>query len=205
MTVRALSTQAIYPFAKRIETPDESNNGYFLAPPTGVTVHYTADRDVDRVIRSLKQQNLNYHLLIDRDGKVIQSCYLDKACSHAGQAFWNGKSPNKTHVSISLVTWGHLTARNSDQVCFAWTGQQIESTDVAWRFAEPWDKATREQEAKLFELLCWFVDFFNISPEDICGHHECALPKGRKPDPGGVLSMTMQEYREALIARKKVT
>lgn len=201
---RAWALQSIYPFAKRIDTPDDSNNGYFLAPPSGVTVHYTADRDVERSIRSLKQQNLNYHLIIDRDGKVIQTCYLDKACSHAGPAFWNGKSPNKQHVSISLVSWGHLTVRNSDQACFAWTGQQVDLKDTVWRFGTAWDKATREQEAKLFELLCWFIDMFNISPLDICGHDECALPKGRKPDPGGILGMSMYDYREALKARKKV-
>lgn len=202
--VRAWPIQSIYPFSKRIDTPDDSNNGYFTAPPSGVTVHYTADRDVERTIRSLKQQKLNYHLIIDRDGKVVQSCYLDKACSHAGTAFWNEQRPNKQHIAIALASWGHLTARNSDQACFAWTGQQVDLQDVVWRFGKPWDKATREQEAKLFELLCWFIDFYSILPEDICGHDECALPRGRKPDPGGVLSMSMQEYRDALAARKKV-
>lgn len=196
---------AIYPFATRLIAPHEGAKEPFVdSQPGGVTVHYTADRNVKRVISSLKEKGYNYHLLIDRDGSVIQTGYLDKSVWHAGKAEWNGKSPNKEHASIALVSWGYLFEQ--DNGFFSWSGDQVSKMDAVKRGnnlqgehkkIRAWDAATMLQETKLLEVLSWFRAS-GISPADICGHDECALPAGRKEDPGGVLSMTMAEVRASL-------
>ena len=171
--------------------------------PKGVTVHYTADRIVERVIRSLAEKNLGYHIFIDRNGVITQSALFDRSLNHAGDALWNGQSPNRSHIAVSLVTWGELKYEKG--VGFkAWNGKPIIQDEVRSRpsggmftKARYWDRCTpaQEQSLKVFLLFCMVN---GISADDVCGHDECAIPKGRKSDPGGVLSMTMGELRETL-------
>lgn len=195
--------EAIYPFASKIVSPTQGSQGSFFKGPSGVTIHYTADRNVDRAIQALKDRNFSYHLIIDRDGSVIQTCYFDKMTFHAGNAKWNDRSPNHEHLSVALVSWGYLT--QEEKRFLAWNATEIPENEVAVRKgnlmtqgkAQPWDKATDVQEEKLLTVLSWFCAN-GILVEDICGHDECALPAGRKSDPGGVLSMTMNQLRDKL-------
>lgn len=194
---------ALYPKVARILSPFGATQGAFPAKvPEGVTVHFAADRDLARVVKSLRQNNLAYHLLIDRAGGVHQMAPFTHRVAHAGPAMWNGKSPNQKHAAVSLLSWGPLT-RDAQGDAVSWAHQVVPPVDVVSRYGNLdkklhlWDKASREQEDALAEVLRWFMAF-GIKPEDICGHDECALPKGRKDDPGGVLPMTMPELRRAL-------
>jgi N-acetyl-anhydromuramyl-L-alanine amidase AmpD len=163
----------------------------------GVTLHYTADRLVWRVLSSLNDRKLGYHFLIERNGDVIQTAKLSRTVSHAGRAEWRGHSPNDSHIAISLVSWGHLNHKHK-----SWTGEYVNGDEVEIRRAlngsyVPWDVATKEQESALWELLKWLVSK-GIDSEHICGHDECCIPPGRKVDPGGVVSMPMVAIRKRL-------
>lgn len=194
--------QPIYPFASSIVRNNRHYVGKFLhGKAEGVTVHYTADRELNRTIKSLADKDCSYHLIIERDGKVVQTCYLDQATYHAGFAQWNGKSPNKQHVSVALMSWGYLKEQDGNKV--SWAKKIVPDEESALRpnnidgATKYWDKATEAQEKKLLEVLRWFVAS-GIPIADICGHDECALPAGRKEDPGGVLSVSMKELRGLL-------
>lgn len=179
----------IYPAVKRIYTPETPGVGPFaVGRPLGVTVHYTASGGVDSALTE-EQKGLGYHGLIDRDGSFIQTCYFDLRVNHAGKAVWNGKSPNATHLAIAIVSWGIL-----DDEGKTYTKKQLEPEDIAEYNGKKWHKATAQQEKTLKEFLAWTVAC-GILPSEICGHDDCALPPGRKVDPGGILSFRLSDIR----------
>ena len=163
---------------------------FWPALPTGITVHYTADGDIDRVKREMESRKVGYHFVIDRDGSIHQTASLAKSVNHAGNAKWNGQSPNRTHIAVSLVSWGLLIDENK-----AWNGSAVHGVK---RKGQWWDPATSAQEKALFVLLRGLMTDFQISAANICGHDECALPPGRKVDPGCIMTLTMPELRKAL-------
>jgi len=194
----------IYPFVGRIEEPGLGlKNSFGSSGPQGITIHYTADRDISRVFRELKKNNLRYHLIIDRDGMVTQTAYLNNAVSHAGNASWLGVSPNRRHVAIALVSWGWLTESKEDGSLSSWSGEPVDSLDAEYRKDNIdgkmwwWDKATDKQVTMLEHVCLWFIAL-GIDPQNIAGHDEAALPLGRKYDPGGVLPTSMREFRKKL-------
>lgn len=161
----------------------------------GITIHYSGDRDVNRVIASLNEKKLGYHILIDRDGSVIQTCFFNQRVNHAGKAIWNNASPNRKHIAICLMSWGKL-----DDSGTSWSGQKINDSDVVERkdlFGNTfkWDKCTDIQESRLKEIIGW-LSAFGIPYSSVCGHDECAIPPGRKQDPGGVLSFPVDDFRK---------
>lgn len=189
----------IYPLVTSIYRPTELGRGPFeKGCPTGVTVHHTADRDLDRVRNVAMDSHVGYHLLIDREGLVHQTTYMDRMVAHAGNAVWRGKSPNREHIAISLLSWGRL--KNKDHT---WTDKILPAEEIEVRAGNlddvraPWDAATPVQEKCLIDVLKWFVSC-GLDPDYICGHDECALPRGRKDDPGGVLSLKMSGIRSLL-------
>ncbi len=191
----------LYPMVRSVFRPTALGRGPFEGGSArGVTVHHAADRDLNRVQTEGATTRIGYHLVIDRDGFVHQTTYMDQMVAHAGEAIWNGLSPNRAHVAVSLLSWGRLTKTDGSSDLVAWDGATVHPEEAAMRQGNLspelawWDAATPAQEEALFNLLRWFVAC-GIDPANICGHDECALPVGRKDDPGGVLSMTMQAVR----------
>jgi N-acetyl-anhydromuramyl-L-alanine amidase AmpD len=189
----------LYPGMKQLVDPLSMSTGKMEA--VGVTVHYLAEVTVASALKSLRAEGLGYHVIIDRDGKIFQTCYFSHSVAHAGVAKWNGKSPNRCHVAVAVASWGAVGLKNGK--FYSWAGHEIPASEVARRRGNRgkdlyhWHAATAGQEASLMMFLRWAVSK-GIKPEDICGHDECAIPEGRKADPGGVISMTMGELREVL-------
>ncbi len=192
----------VYPFVNKVIDPHVPAIGKFAnGMPTGVSIHYSADRDLNRTIRTLKARNLGYHLIIDRDGTIVQTCYLDSRCSHAGPSIWNGLSCNRYHVAICVLSWGEV--KKKPEGFLAWNSAQVPAKDVVYRpfniggSKGYWDAATDAQEKSLIDVLRWFL-MQGISYSAICGHDEAASPPGRKIDPGGVIRWNMDELRAML-------
>lgn len=189
----------IYPLVNSVYEPSAYTNGkWFIGKrPMGVTVHYTADRDLVRLRRSLKEQKLGYHIIIGTDGKPCQLAYLDAQVSHAGNAMWREHSPNRWHAAVSVASWGKL-----DKDGRAWNGELVPKENVVRRKGRDgklayWDAINLAQQETLVNVLSWFCAM-GVPAANICGHDECAVPFGRKVDPGGVLPWTMEELRGAL-------
>lgn len=166
----------------------------------GVTIHYTADRDVARTWRSLMEKKLGYHMIIDREGRVHQGAYLSHKVNHAGVAAWEGYSPNMSHIAIAVANWGRLSVDGK-----IWTGKQLPAGE--WKPGstklDAWDKATPAQEAALLTVCTWLMENFELKPSSFCGHDECCIPKGRKVDPGEIFSFSMPDLRSKLDAATK--
>ena len=188
-----------YPGASEIRDPEKDLTGKFAqGDPSGITIHYSATRSTSSTINALAERHLKYHLLITRDGRIVQIARLDHRVDHAGKASWLGKSPNKSHWAICLLAWGKLDYQGK-----AWTGAVIPRQETRYRDGHLWDMATTEQEAALGLFLRWAVGSYGIVPGAICGHNECCIPLGRKADPGGILSFSMPKLRESLSLLQK--
>jgi len=168
----------------------------FKNGPMGVTIHYTAGRNLMSSLDALRASGNAYHLLIDREGGVYQLMGFEAALWHSGRALWQGLSPNRSHLAVALLSWGKLT-KIKDGAYVNWLGVAVPKGDVVERMSGCWDAATQAQEEALMGFLTWAV-YKGIDPKNICGHDECAIPRGRKVDPGGVLSVSMPVIREAL-------
>jgi N-acetyl-anhydromuramyl-L-alanine amidase AmpD len=175
--------------------------------PSGVTIHYTGGRSLQGAVDALKAASLNYHIIIDREGKIVQTAYLRWRVYHAGKAMWNGQSPNQTHAAVAVLSYGELEQahnQHGDPILVSWAGSTVKFDQAAHRPDNSklgdmswWDKCTPVQEHSLVSVLEWFIGC-GISPDNVSGHDESALPDGRKRDPGGVLSFTMSELRDRL-------
>ena len=182
--------KSIWENADKLHDLDRLGTTFWPVVPTGITIHYTADENMDRVKREMNMNGIGYHFIIDRDGSLHQTAHLLKAVNHAGKAMWNGQSPNRTHIAIAFISWGLL---NSDG--FAWNGSKAVGVK---RMGHLWDAASQAQEMRLSTLVRQLMQEFSISAANVCGHDECALPKGRKSDPGGSLKLSMIDFRKAI-------
>lgn len=183
-----------------LDIKNQKGRAYRNAKPEGITIHYSAGVRLEGTINALEARSLGYHLIIERDGSVVQLTTLSKAVAHAGKAVWNGQSPNQQHLAVCLMSWGWLTSK--DESYQSWTKAFINPDDVS---RSPdiignqtyWHLATIAQMQSL-EAICLWGMSQGIEVENICGHDEAALPKGRKVDPGGILGCTLQEFRQLL-------
>lgn len=201
-----LKIPAIYPDAIQHD-PDLTPGDFFAGggQPQGIVIHYTADRDLDRVMRTLREKKEAYHLIVDRDGGVHQMAYLTTRVDHAGKSKWREHRPNQTFLGIAAVSWGKLDFDAKTDRLFSWAKTEVsmaEAIPAPYFDRDPdqkefWDSVTGEQMNALADVLIWFAER-GILLENICGHDECALPPGRKIDPGGIFQFSMHDLREAL-------
>lgn len=192
-----------YPHRAGTVSFDETAKGIFPGgKPVGVIIHYSADATLAQTVASLTKESLGYHLIIERDGKVYQMASLNRSLWHAGRAVWNGLSPNLSFLAIAIVSWGLVIKRKDEfrshsglKIRFDEVSQRPNNIDGQVGY---WHKATDPQIESLYKALHFFKDDLKINPDFICGHDECALPRGRKIDPGGVLPFSMSDLRKEI-------
>ena len=175
-----------------------------LAPlfPVGITLHYTAGVGLQSIISSLREKKLGYHLIITKDGVAYQCSEFNFKLNHAGKAMWNHSSPNQSHIAVALESWGWVTQLTSGSF-HSWSGKDLNVSDLRFKNGKWWDAATKPQEDSLLEFLRWALEN-GIEAENICGHDEAAIPKGRKEDPGGTLTVDTPTLRKILSVKKGI-
>ena len=183
----------LYPKAYVFKEVIEEGNDKLA--PKGITIHYSAGASAESSIEYLRTTDLRYHFIIARSGKIYQMVSLDGSISHAGQAEWNGLSPNESHVAICIASWGRLSKMGDTYR--TWTKKPLGLSQVAYREGvngkhDFWERATEGQESSLVDLVYWLCKNLSILPENICGHDEST---SRKIDPGGILSFSMERLR----------
>ena len=124
---------------------------------TGLTIHSTANRTLEGVINWFNNPNaqVSAHYSIGKDGKIVQHVHDRDRAWHAGRSMWKGRpSCNDYCLGIELVNLND--------------GR------------DPYPEAQHQANVELCAYLC---ATYNISPDDIMGHFQIALPAGRKTDP----------------------
>lgn len=122
-----------------------------------VIIHYT-DLDLNDSLKHLAdpRTEAGTHLIIGRDGRLLQLVPLAKRAWHAGRSCLFGRPDvNSSSIGIDLVFQPEV---------------HDDYTDVQYEILN-----------KVLQLL---MGLYPISPYRITGHEQVALPPGRKLDPG---------------------
>jgi N-acetyl-anhydromuramyl-L-alanine amidase AmpD len=140
---------------------------------TGIVIHSTANSSLDRVVDWFNNPSaqVSAHYTIGKDGQIVQHVQDMHRAWHAGRSVWKGREGcNDYTLGIELV---NLNDGN--------------------------DTYPEAQHRANVALCVYLVDKYNISPDDIMGHLDIALPPGRKSDPRGYsLDRLRKEVAEIL-------
>jgi N-acetyl-anhydromuramyl-L-alanine amidase AmpD len=183
--------------------------------PEGAIVHFTAGRfekglqsAIDTIEYGASQGFAYWAIAID--GTVVRGHDVKKWGYHAGVSERSplGKSVSKRLIGIEICCAGKVT-KNPDGSFSTWYGTKLTGAAKARYIATkryPEEETgyyhcyTTEQEAALVNLLMQFREDSGgvFSLDNVFGHDEVAMPRGRKNDPGGSLSVGMPEFRKLL-------
>ncbi|MEW5926164.1 MAG: N-acetylmuramoyl-L-alanine amidase [Gemmatimonadota bacterium] len=162
-----------------------------LEVPRVLVVHFTANGSMEQAVRwfSGAEARNSAHVIIGRDGAVVQMIPFDYASWHAGQGRWKDAvvNLNRHSLGIDFVNWGQLQRRDGGWV--APDGRRIPDSEVEVR-VDPrtgrqvgWQKFTEPQIRSAVRVAAALARTYP-SIEAIVGHSELAVPQGRKIDPG---------------------
>jgi N-acetylmuramoyl-L-alanine amidase len=167
---------------------DTPNVGGALQPRF-LVMHYTAGRSCDSSVESLcmrkPQGNASAHIVLGRDGDIVQLAPLNVVTWHAGISHWNGLCGlNQYSIGIEMDNAGLMKKVGSQYV--AWFGKVYPDSEVL--LAEhkhgggvlAWHAYTELQIERALELAEVLVAHYKL--EDVLGHEDIA--RGRKVDPG---------------------
>jgi N-acetylmuramoyl-L-alanine amidase len=157
--------------------------------PSFVVLHYTAGRSLESSVQSLRTQkpkgNASAHIVLGRDGRIVQLAPFNQVTWHAGVSQWNGLVGLNHHaIGIEMDNAGLLHREGERFV--AWFGKAYPENEVvvaAHRNGgglQPWHAFTEAQIERALELCELLVAHYAL--EDVLGHEDIA--PGRKSDPG---------------------
>ncbi|PWW02136.1 N-acetylmuramoyl-L-alanine amidase [Hoeflea marina] len=158
--------------------------------PRFLIMHYTAGGSAEATARYFagSAARASAHLVIGRDGEIIQQVAFDRAAWHAGKSRWAGVTGlNSCSIGIELANWGLLSSGPKGHC--SWTGAAVEPERVI--FAAHRHTPERQQAWEIFPAPQWqaavaaaqaIVAVYGIGEAGILGHDDIA--PGRKIDPG---------------------
>jgi N-acetylmuramoyl-L-alanine amidase len=157
--------------------------------PRFVVLHYTAGRNAESSVESLctrkPQGNASAHIVLGRDGRIVQLAAFNSVTWHAGVSQWNGiNGLNPFSIGIEMDNAG-LLHREGEHFA-SWFGKPYPDNEVllaAHRHGggtQPWHTFTERQIERALELCELLVAHYRL--EDVLGHEDIA--RGRKTDPG---------------------
>jgi len=159
--------------------------------PTSTIIHYTAGGTAAGAVETFQNGSFVAHIIIDRDGTIIQMLPFNRRGVHAGASEWtmsDGKKVqwfNNFSVGIELVNWGYLTER-SPGVYASWAGTIVREEPFVGRHQNKhvpymyWQPYTCKQLWACYRVVRLLTRHYKMNL--ILGHDEIAPM--RKQDPG---------------------
>ena len=157
--------------------------------PRYLVLHYTAGRSLESSVESLctkkPQGNASAHVVLGRDGRIVQLAAFNVVTWHAGISQWKDLVGLNQHaVGVEMDNAGLLHREGTRFV--AWFGKAYPDTEVLLAEhrhgggVQPWHTFTEAQIDRALELSELLVAHYGL--EDVLGHEDIA--RGRKTDPG---------------------
>lgn len=157
--------------------------------PRYLMLHYTAGSSAESSVASLCTRkptgNASAHLVLGRDGRIVQLAPFNVVTWHAGVSAWDGLTGLNQHsIGIEMDNAGVL-----DEIggrCFTWFRKEIDTAEVQRAVhrhggpQRPWHAYTGAQIERALELAELLVARYGLL--DVIGHEDAA--PGRKCDPG---------------------
>lgn len=183
-----------------LQTPNISRGR--IAPEI-IVIHYSASGSTEGTVRELTDptSRKSAHLVIGRDGQVIQIAPFNARTWHCGESSYNGRRhANGFGIGIELVNWGPLREKNG--VFKSWAGTKVpaeqaeEGVHLVTGERRYWQRYTPEQIEKCLEVCTDLVKHYGL--RDIVGHED--VSPGRKLDPGPLFPLS--DFREFLFPER---
>jgi N-acetylmuramoyl-L-alanine amidase len=179
-----------------VEFVKSPNTGGKLVPRF-LVMHYTAGGPSFDTAKYFTKPaaEVSAHLVVRRDGTMVQCVPFDVVGWHAGKSRWVDRAGNQliglnTHaIGIEIENWGPLRRIGSGWI--SWTGEAVEAGKVIearHKFGTPdggWEVFTPAQVQTTIDAARAICHAYNI--EEIVGHDDIA--PGRKSDPGPAWNM----------------
>jgi N-acetylmuramoyl-L-alanine amidase len=171
--------------------------------PIYLIMHYTAGTTLSGAVSWFQnpEAQASAHLVIDRDGSIVQMVAFNRRAWHAGKSKWGSlEGMNHYSIGIELVNAGKLRKNSSGQ-WVNWSNKIIPATDVTvakhkdetseagWH---EYPEAQIEAATKVSALLHKTYNF-----TDILGHDD--VSPGRKFDPGPLFPIN--SFRSIVLGR----
>ena len=185
-----ISNHHLFP-ADFIESPNQGS--LFLNPPDAIILHFTAGTYAGTVNHFSQTKNkVSAHLIIGRNGQVMQMVEFNRIAWHAGKSIWQGRSNlNQYSIGIEFENWGTLTRRAGRWI--TWTRLPIPEQEVETKRGIGWHRYAPEQLQIGKEIMQVLIDNYPI--QFVLGHSDIA--PGRKADPGPL--MDMEKIRKEIL------
>lgn len=174
--------------------------------PDSIIIHFTAGRSAESSVEWFKnpEAKASAHLVIDRDGKVIQMVEFNHKAWHAGVSRWSDRSGfNNFSIGIELDNPGRLTKVNDR--FYSWFKKEypkdvvVEAKHKHEQEISYWHNFTDRQIESCFNVCKLLMENYNI--QEVLGHEDIA--PFRKKDPGP--AFPMESFRAKLFGREDDT
>lgn len=173
--------------------------------PAYLIIHYTAATTAASSVNwfQKKEAKASAHLLIDRNGDIVQFAPFNIVTWHAGQSAWgNINGLNQHTIGIELVNGGRLTKAGTSWICpvdkkripdeeVTIARHKNEATETGWH------EYTEKQLQVAIEVGALLAQQYGL--KEVLGHDD--ISPYRKSDPGPVFPMG--SYRSRVMGRKE--
>ncbi len=170
--------------------------------PKGIVVHETGTRikpgSAVAYCRAPKKTNpirVGYHVIIERDGTIVQLARFNKKVRHAGVSSHKGRMYcNSFMIGVGLV--GPTELKGNERRAKSFYGRWFTSEDGIKAADSPhhgrghiWLPYTMDQLVSLDEVVAEIRDAYpDIEDDDVVGHYH--VSPGRKIDPSPLLDFS---------------
>lgn len=159
-----------------------SNKGGHITPRFLLS-HYTVSDNLEDTARYFqrKESKVSAHILIGRDGRMIQMVLFNRRAWHAGLSKWGDFiGLNDYSIGIEYINWGPLRMDKDDGKLYSEKGAVVAKSDAIYLDGRWWQRYTIEQLEVGFNVSRELFQYYGL--EDSLGHFE--VSPGRKIDPG---------------------
>ncbi len=191
---------------KQVEyKPTPNKAGKYI--PQYLVMHYTAATQAKGAVSWFlsREAKASAHLIIDRDGSIVQFAPFNIITWHAGVSSWNGLiGMNQYAIGIELVNGGRLARSGGVWICAVDKRAVADSEVIIARHKNEsvengWQSYTDVQLQVAIEVGSILVKTYNL--KDVIGHEDIA--PHRKSDPGPAFPMS--GFRSKVMGRKENT
>ncbi|GJM64878.1 N-acetylmuramoyl-L-alanine amidase [Persicobacter diffluens] len=168
------------------------NQSSAVINPRFLVMHYTAGSSAESSINWLinPKAKASAHIVIGRDGSIVQLVDFNRKAWHAGKSHWRGVNGlNSYSIGIELDNPGLLQGSSGNWKT-AW-GKPVSDNEVleqksSFGKIKGWHTYTELQLEVAAEVSLAIVRHYNI--EEVIGHDD--ISPGRKNDPGAAFPMS---------------
>ena len=168
------------PLMHWLPSPHYNHNREII--PQLIVMHYTAGASARSTADwcSQPEASVSYHVIIDRDGSIIQQVPFNRRAWHAGHSSWLGHTDvNSFSVGVALANYGWVCESDvrhfNDGHLWLPAAHKNDPSRPRW-----WECYPRAQLLTLCALVAVLVEHYGINA--VAGHDDIA--PSRKLDPG---------------------